>query len=91
MYADSWKQLAKEEAWLRPREDWDPQLVWVLRAFLAEQGTRFNKKNSPSYLSRSPRFFVVVKDELRTTASGINGWNSTIVPLLTKLTGVGIK
>ena len=71
---------------MRPRENWDPKLVWVLRNF-QENEAKWNPKGRPDFKYHSPRFFVVSNNKLITTAAGINGWTGTIRPALAKLVG----
>ena len=66
--------------------------MWVLRSFLDNQkkwDTReTNRGQSPWFSYWSPRFYVVVGDELVATDTGVNGWSGTIAPLLKQLTGI---
>jgi hypothetical protein len=92
MYADRWRQVISEDAWLKPRANWDPDLVWVLRSFLANQQKWDNAQSNPNgnkwFAYWSPRFYVVQNKEIVATDSGVEGWVGTIHPLLKKLTGV---
>ena len=91
MYADSWRQIPEEAAWLKPRENWDPKLVWVLRSFLENQAKwdtpETNRGRNSWFKHWSPRFFVAMNHEILATDVAISGWKTTIVPLLTRLTG----
>jgi len=95
LYADTWRLIPEEATWLKPRENWDPKLVWVLRSFLANQRRWDNKESNPQrnawFKYWSPRFYVVVNDEIIATETGVNGWTHGIEPLLAKLTGVAGK
>jgi hypothetical protein len=79
-----------EAAWTRPRENWDPKLVWVLRSFLANESkwntSDSNPRGNKWFTHWSPRFFVVVGDEIVATDTGVNGWTHGIVPKLRELT-----
>ncbi len=84
--------VIEEETWLKPSKNWDPKLVWVLRSFLANQKKwdtpETNRSRSHRFAYWSPRFYVVVGDELVATDTGVNGWSGTIAPLLKQLTGI---
>lgn len=66
--------------------------MWVLRSFLADQKKwdtpERNPGRSPWFTYWSPRFYVVVGNEIVATDTGVEGWQGTIQPLLKKLTGV---
>jgi hypothetical protein len=63
----------------------------VLRSFLADQKKwdtpQSNPRKNPWFVHWSPRFFVVVGDEIIATDTGIDGWKSNIAPLLQRLVG----
>ena len=77
---------------MKPRENWDPKLVWVLRSFLEQQEKWDTPKSNPKrngwFTYWSPRFYVVHNDVLIETDTGVYGWQDTIVPLLKKIVGV---
>lgn len=91
MYAISWRQVPTEEAWLKPRENWDPRLVWVLRDFLANEARWNTRETNPRdnkwFTFWSPRFFVIKDGEIIATDTGVNGWTHGIQPVLKALTG----
>jgi hypothetical protein len=78
--------IPEEATWLKPREGWDPKLVWVLRSFLAHQD-KWNPDKQHWFEYRSPRFYVVLNEEIVTTATGVSGWQGTIAPMLKQLVG----
>lgn len=79
--------MPEEAAWRKPRENWNPELVWVLQSFLANQA-KWNTRQAVWFKYWSPRFYVAMGGEILATSTGVNGWNYDIAPLLAKLTGV---
>ena len=83
--------IAEESTWMKPRENWDPKLVWVLKEFLANEGKWDKMATDPGHRRNfkywSPRFYVVQNDQIVAVDFGIDGWLGTIRPTLAKLVG----
>lgn len=67
----------------------------MLRSFLANKDKWDTNESNPGrnrwFAYWSPRFYVVVNNELIATDTGVNGWTHGIEPLLKRLTGVSAK